>query len=278
MFAAYRELYHSVRRLLPEGADAERRSRNARGRLLLSLVNWMRKWIGRFEPDDYLHAGERMSDILIGGLARGPRACGQGVSRTRLAEQPVIGAPAVPAFLRAATAQVNEQGYHGASVTRIAAQLNLTKGSFYHHYASKDELVAACFERTFDVIRDSIAGDRANRLGLGSAGGDGADAGAVSAFRARTADEVDGLECITRSDANRQPAPLRPPHRAAWRFHFEGMLEGTIRTLEPAIAAQQVAGMINAASQLSRWVTGISPDNVTQLYVQPLFDGILSAG
>jgi len=45
------------------------------------------------------------------------------------------------------------QGYRGASVEQIAARLNLTKGSFYHHYSSKEELVAACFERTFDVIR-----------------------------------------------------------------------------------------------------------------------------
>jgi hypothetical protein len=36
------------------------------------------------------------------------------------------------AYLRAATRLVNEYGYRGASVDRIAAELRLTKGSFYH--------------------------------------------------------------------------------------------------------------------------------------------------
>jgi AcrR family transcriptional regulator len=57
------------------------------------------------------------------------------------------------AYLRAATRLVNEHGYHGASVDRIAAELQLTKGSFYHHHETKEELIAACFERTFAVVR-----------------------------------------------------------------------------------------------------------------------------
>ena len=52
------------------------------------------------------------------------------------------------AYLKAATRLVNEHGYRGASVDRIAAQLQLTKGSFYHHHETKEELIAACFERS----------------------------------------------------------------------------------------------------------------------------------
>src|SRR5258708_13715248 len=48
VFAASTGLYHHVRRLLPENAEIDRRSHNARARLLLSLVNWMRRWIARF--------------------------------------------------------------------------------------------------------------------------------------------------------------------------------------------------------------------------------------
>ena len=47
------------------------------------------------------------------------------------------------AFLKAATRQINEHGYRGASVDRISASLNVTKGAFYHHNEAKDDLVAA---------------------------------------------------------------------------------------------------------------------------------------
>ena len=53
----------------------------------------------------------------------------------------------------AATELVNEQGYRGASVDRISARLNLTKGAFYHHHENKLDLIAACFERSFGVLR-----------------------------------------------------------------------------------------------------------------------------
>ena len=61
------------------------------------------------------------------------------------------------AYLRAATRLVNQHGYRGASVDRIAAVLQLTKGSFYHHHETKEELIAACFERTFAVMRAAQA-------------------------------------------------------------------------------------------------------------------------
>ncbi|MDN8891457.1 helix-turn-helix domain-containing protein, partial [Staphylococcus aureus] len=52
-------------------------------------------------------------------------------------------------FLQAATRLINERGYRGASVERIASELNVTKGSFYHHLEAKDDLVLACFRRSF---------------------------------------------------------------------------------------------------------------------------------
>ena len=46
-------------------------------------------------------------------------------------------------FLLAATKLMNREGYRGASVDKISAELKVTKGSFYHHNADKDELAAA---------------------------------------------------------------------------------------------------------------------------------------
>jgi AcrR family transcriptional regulator len=63
--------------------------------------------------------------------------------------------PGREAFLLAATRLINELGYRGASVQRIASELNVTKGSFYHHLDAKDELVIACYKRSFDIIADA---------------------------------------------------------------------------------------------------------------------------
>ena len=64
---------------------------------------------------------------------------------------------ATEAFLRAATALVNEQGYRGASVDKISARLNVTKGSFYHHNDNKHDLISECFDRTFAVVRRALS-------------------------------------------------------------------------------------------------------------------------
>eukprot|EP01036_Dinobryon_divergens_P048208 gene48208-64682_t len=68
------------------------------------------------------------------------------------------------AFLRAATFLVNEQGYRGASVDKISARLKVTKGSFYHHHDTKQDLIAACFARSLAVQRQAF------QLAVASAG------------------------------------------------------------------------------------------------------------
>ena len=61
--------------------------------------------------------------------------------------------PARKSFLVAATQLINEQGYRGASVDKISARLNVTKGSFYHYNETKDDLVVDCFKRSFETMR-----------------------------------------------------------------------------------------------------------------------------
>ena len=47
---------------------------------------------------------------------------------------------------RAALAVISEQGVAGLAVEPLAAQLGTTKGSFYWHFTSRDELVGAALE------------------------------------------------------------------------------------------------------------------------------------
>ena len=140
----------------PAGAACPGCDRNARAHLLLSEVFWIGGLAATKPEEDYPRVAERMAGSW-------PTGCG---ARRRLA--PAVRIPCLTRdddpraeasaelFLRAATELINEEGYHGASVERISARLNVSKGAFYHHNETKDELVVACFERTFEIMWRAI--------------------------------------------------------------------------------------------------------------------------
>src|SRR6185437_16887337 len=126
--------------------------RTARTQMLLEQLFWAAAWLPKYDPEDYARVRERMCDILVGGLA-GPQ------SSWAPLPIPMAGVAARSrqemgreTFLLAATRLINARGYRGASVDMISAELNVTKGSFYHHNDAKDDLVVACFDRTFEVM------------------------------------------------------------------------------------------------------------------------------
>ncbi len=71
---------------------------------------------------------------------------------------------------------------------------------------------------------------------------------------------------IRTSAWNALPEPIRENCRQALDrlteqlgvFVVEAMLSGDVRPLDTSIAAEQVAGMINAASELDRWVPALA--------------------
>lgn len=59
------------------------------------------------------------------------------------------------ALLRSATKVLAEKGLQGASISEIAEDAGFTKGAFYANFASKDELLLAVLDETFDrAVRD----------------------------------------------------------------------------------------------------------------------------
>jgi len=72
------------------------------------------------------------------------------------------------AILRAAATVFQRKGYHSATMADIAAEVNLTAGSLYHHFPGKEELLCGVLEAglaqiTADVQavverNDSVAG------------------------------------------------------------------------------------------------------------------------
>jgi AcrR family transcriptional regulator len=278
VFDAYTATFRRLREVF-RGEEAPVLSRpalNARTHLLISIMHGARHWIDAYEPEDYARVGERLADILLRGLA----VEGSNWVPTRL---PVRAWPSASdvspeAFLRSATMLINEQGYRGASVEKISARLNVTKGSFYHHNDNKDDLVAACFARTFAMVRQvQRAAESA-----GATGWERLSAAVEELVRV----QLSGHGPLLRSTAfSAVPEALRDDvkramDRLARRFGgliVDGMMDGSVRALDPGVAGRAIDSLVNAAAEVDRWVPGVRGDNVGELFAKPLFVGVLTA-
>ena len=280
VFRAYTDMFRRARALFMIDGDAPppRVALNARTHLLLSVLFWVPAWMYRYEPEDYGRVAARINDILIDGLAA-PR------SRWDAPQSEEVDAVVEEgeevsrqAFLRAASELINDQGYLGASVDRISARLNVTKGSFYHHNHNKDDLVVDCFEHSFEVVRraqnetDRIEADGWTKL----------CAVAVSLLRYQMSPRGPLLRTTA---LHAVPELIRTQmairmNRISDRFgHFivDGMSDGSIRPVDPVMAGHLINPMINGGSDLARWAPGLSVDQAIDYYVRPLFVGLTRA-
>lgn len=246
---------------------------STRAHILIEQLFWSAAWLPRYDVEDFPRVRARLFDILANGLA----VPGRPFSPRPIKIVPHVGDPARETFLRAATPLINERSYRGVSVTDIAAKLNVTKGSFYHHMDAKDDVVVACFDRTFETIRAAqqaaldLQGDQ--WLALSSA---------VSALIARQGTE-DGLLLRT-SALQALPEPLRVrtvwhADRATQRFASmiaDGIAEGSMRPVDPFLASQTVSASINAAADLIAWADDLRPETLVDLYAQPALRGLLA--
>ena len=61
-------------------------------------------------------------------------------------------------LIDAATDLVRRQGYNATSVDDICRQAGITKGAFFHHYASKEALVEAALDAWRDMFSEVLKG------------------------------------------------------------------------------------------------------------------------
>lgn len=156
-------------------------------------------------------------------------------------------------ILDAAAATLAEQGYAGASLTRIAAESGLKAGSLYFHFDSKDALVG-------EVLREGVARTEAHvRARL-----DALDADARPATRLATAIAAhvellhelgDYAVAVTRVIDDVPPA-VRLRHNRRNRAYGELWLEllyaargaGAIADVDPRIARRLLYAAMNGAA------------------------------
>nr|QQZ50037.1 TetR/AcrR family transcriptional regulator [Phenylobacterium glaciei] len=276
--AAYVDMFRRARGLLvgPETASLTRLELNARTHMLLSEIFWAPVWLHRHDPEDYGRVTQRLLSITADGLAAPGAAWNPRPLPDLIPEPPEGGEISSELFLRAATELINEEGYLGASVEKISARLNVTKGAFYHHNETKDELVEACFERTIEVMRRAIRQAEAVTT-------DGLQTLATVAT-ALVEYQMSGNAPLLRTSALTSAESIQPKlvakfDRISDRFASlisDGIADGSIRPIDTNIGAQVITAAINAAAELRHWAAAVTPGQAVNLYVRPLFEGLLS--
>lgn len=272
MFKRFRGFFDA-----PEFSWMDRREQNARTHLLLEQAFWTNTWLRRYDVEDYPRVRDRMLDILAGGLASGPREWAP--APLEALTPPLVDTQdaARETFLVAATRLINQRGYRGASVEDISAQLNVTKGSFYHHNEGKDDLVVDCFKRTFAVMR------RAQLATRDLPGGQWRRLASVAAALVEYQLSDHG-PLLRASSMGALPPEIRHEmieryNRVSDRFAAmiaDGIAEGTMRPVDPMIAAHMLNSTLNAAASLGNWVPGVTRDDAAALFARPLLQGVFT--
>ena len=272
---AYINMFRRMRALFTPNPPAkiDRPVINARTHHVLSQLIWAVVWLARYDPEDFKRAGDRMLDILKRGV--GVKGC---VWAPRFLSVPAALATeevSHETFLRAATELINEQGYLGASVAKISARLNVTKGSFYHHNEAKDDLVVACFERTVDIMRAAQrAADHPTVTGLDRLCSTSAALVEFQVFGAAPFLRTSALTSVP--EAIRAQLYTKFDHVSGYfaAVISDGIADGSIRPVDANICAQMITGMLNAAAELGVWAPGLTPKQASRVFLQPLFEGM----
>jgi AcrR family transcriptional regulator len=276
---AFNDLFRNIRGFFddPEFNGLDRREATARTHLLLEQAFWTVTWLRRYDVEDYPRLRERMFDILSGGLAAGARPWSPPALPDPTPPEAVAPDVSHETFLVAATRLINRKGYRGASVEEISAELNVTKGSFYHHNEAKDDLVKECFERTFGVMRNvqlaarELKADQWTRLAAASS--------ALVEYQLSDHGPLLRASAMTALPAELRHETVERYNRVSDRFAgmiSDGIAEGSIRPVDPMVAAHMLSSMLNAAASLGLWAPGLERTEAAALFARPLLLGVFT--
>jgi AcrR family transcriptional regulator len=273
----YINLFRNVRGIVAEPSEIEddRRRVNARAHLLISQLMRTIYWLPEYPDEELDQVEARFTDILLNGVA-GPDA--QDLHRlVELSEKAPPDKRSLESFLLAATRLINQQGYRGASVERIARQMNVTKGSFYHHIRAKDALVLACFNRNHAFLQEVMRLAAAQeRRGLEQAF---AAAAALVRRQQTPAGPLLRNSALTSVEPETRETMLLQMEQIVVRFTdmlSDGIVDGSARPCDARVGGQMLMAMVNAASELGAWVPDVAADESVSLFAAPMFKGLFA--
>jgi AcrR family transcriptional regulator len=270
----YKRMFRRVRGLLetPELGHLDKIDRTIRTLVLLEQLYWANVWLGDFDLDHFPRLARRMTDIVVNGLAHPGAALEPGELDLRATPTPADASK--ENFLMAATRQINEHGYRGASVDRISASLNLTKGAFYHHNEAKDDLVAACFRRSFGIAREAqrlvrdLPGTEFERLLAAAAG--------LIRFQLGAEGPLLRTSVLSSMPQEHQVEIMSQSYKVSRQFSSmiaDAVADGSVRAVDPAVGGAMLHAGINVASDV-RILTISREADIIGRFMQTLFGGL----
>ncbi len=272
LVARYQEIFRAVRGFFgPIDNDQRRDLLTARAHILIEALFWADLWLPHFPIEQFPSVGTRMLDLFDGGIAREPQ-------RWRAA--PVdpgddLGDSARRDYIRTATRMINEHGHKGASVQRITRELHRAKTHLYRYNENKDDLFAACV--------------RASAHRLATIGRQAVERHPQYAEQiAHIVSSVLTLQFTGDFPLLRASALQAMPHAlrlgAIERFErlafglmgslVGAMQEGSLRILDPFIAAQVLLSAMDSSFDLRRWRRAMAPDRAVSIYMDVLAGGL----
>ena len=270
LYELYAEGQRTVRRMFEDEPTTSKSL--VASTMLLSACHWLPGWVLDHSDSEFKRLENRLFDLLENGLGSG--------SRWRfdapVPEEPEASA-ATSKFLHAATDLINRDGYHGASVEKIAAEMGVSTGSFYHHLDNKDELVMACFQRSYTVIEGAFMAAEE----LGSDHGQRLAAMVSSLVRL----QFGGTSPLLRTSAYQALPPelrdtmMRRLQQITQRIAgsiADAIADGSVRAVDPMVAANFVLSLISGAGELRPWAARVGLDAATQTYASKLEKGIFA--
>ncbi|WP_294237634.1 TetR/AcrR family transcriptional regulator [uncultured Sphingomonas sp.] len=275
LMAGWQKVFRATRSLWgPAASRAHTDLYGARAHVLLENTFWLPIWLVRYEPDQYGRVEERLLDVLTHGIA----APGSTWAPTILdldARETQGTEPGREAFLLAATRLINQLGYRGASVQRIASELNVTKGSFYHHLDAKEDLVAACYRRSFDTITaaqqlaDAAGGSHWSRLSSAIA--------TLLDIQFAERGPLLRTSALSSLSGEVRAQMVERSNRIARRYAgtiMDGVAEGSMRAVDALIAAQALMAIQNAAFDMRKWASTMDRPRAIALYASTILYGM----
>jgi AcrR family transcriptional regulator len=177
--------------------------------------------------------------------------------------------------LTVAVTLFNEQGYDATSVADLASRLGLTKSALYHHFDSKEQLLALALDEALDGLEgvldapDAAVDDPAERLG--------------AVLRGAVRVLVDKLPHVTlllrvrgNSDVGRAALERRRAfdHRVT-ALVVEAQRAGQVRAdVDGAVATRLLFGMVNSIVEWYRPTGPVDRDRLAHDVVAVALDGM----
>lgn len=252
-------------------------------RAMLGSLDWIFSWLHSQPRDQVPDTAHQAWDLLARGLYSGAGEYQPATVRLdSAAENYVHGFDRdeqnrlkQQAFYKTGSWFFNKKGFNGTSLDEIAEHLNVSKGAFYYHIRNKEDLLFNCYTYSLDVTEEIY--HQAQRLD--GSGLHKIDQVCRRIFHAQNSDRgpLIRYSTITALPMARRKQILKrtdSSNQHFGEFIREGIADGSVRSIEPFIAQQLIAGAINAAMDIKLWRQVDDLDAVAVDYFDIFFNGL----